>query len=335
MVDFERGTAITRKGIKSIVDEYSLSVPGPSPRAEAHIRQAQGRGMKVMAKVQVGATWELGLLPYIPVAQLVSRKFQAMRAAGVSGAMESWTLGSYPSQNWEVARGFYASLAPTPEQLLKKVADGLFGARGGLRALKAWETFSEAFEQYPFSNELVYSSVIQEGPAHLLYFEPTGKSGRILNSYDDLAWTAPFGPAVVAEVFDEMAVAWRRGLSELRAALTEVPPAKRVEAERNFRISKAVFLYFKSISNQVRFYQLRARRREEPALLKQMRDIVQEEILLTEEFLEICQADSRVGFEASLQYFYLPLDIREKIAACRFLLEHQIPDATAKVHDSH
>ena len=104
MVDFERGMSIERDGVRSTVDEYSLSTSGPSPRAAAHIQQARGRGMRVWAKLQVGNTWELGLLPYIPVPHLVARKLAQIRVAGISGAMESWTLGGYPSLNWLVAR---------------------------------------------------------------------------------------------------------------------------------------------------------------------------------------------------------------------------------------
>lgn len=334
MVDFARGTVITRKGIKSVVDEYSLSVPGPSPRAKAHIQQAHARGMDVMAKVQVGNTWELGLLPYIPVSQLVSRKFEAMRTAGISGAMESWTLGGYPSQNWEVARWFYHHSALTLETAVEQAAEFLYGPRGAPNAVKAWEIFSTAFEQYPFSDALVYSSVVQEGPAHLLYFQPAGKLPRILNSYDDLKWTEPFGPTVVARIFEEMASAWQSGLSWLGKALREAPAEKQFEAERDFRISQAAFLYFKSISNQIRFYQLRALLKEKPGLLKPIRNIVQEEISLAERLLEIGRSDARVGFEASLQYFYLPLDIREKIAACRYMLTEQIPEAARNARNA-
>lgn len=327
MVDFARGTVITRKGVTSTVDEYSLSVAGPSPRAEAHIRQAHARGMDVMAKVQVGNTWELGLLPYIPVPQLVWRKFDAMRAAGISGAVESWTLGGYPSQNWEAAQAFYHSAPISAELALESAAENLYGPRGAPEAIKAWKIFSRAFEQYPFSNALVYSSVVQEGPAHRLHFQPTGKTSRILNTYDDLSWTRPFGPGIVAQVFDVMASAWQKGLASLRNALRAAPAEKQSGAARDFRISEAVLLYFKSISNQIRFYELRARWKAEPRLLTNMSDLVREEISLAERLLEICNSDSRVGFEASLQYFYLPLDIREKIVGCRYILEKEIPQA--------
>ena len=36
----------------------------------------------------------------------------------------------------------------------------------------------------------------------------------------------------------------------------------------------------------------------------------------------LTREDSRIGFEPSCQYFYLPLDLVEKVINCRWLLEH-------------
>jgi hypothetical protein len=331
MVDFERGTPISREGVKSIVDEYSLAVAGPSPRAAAHIRQAHQRGIKVMAKVQVGNTWELGLLPYIPAEQLVVRKFEALRSSGISGLMESWTLGGYPSENWAVAQAFYRNIGPGSEEILERVAAELYGHKTAKRITSAWQIFSEAFQQYPFSNDLVYSSVVQYGPAHLIYFEPTGKDARILNSYDSLSWTRPFGPQIVADVFAGIAATWQRGVTLLEEALQDVPPAMRLLATRDFTVSQAAFLCLKSIANQVRFHASRQSWKNNSAGLRRMTELVQDEMRLAEQFLRICREDSRVGFEASLQYFYLPLDIQEKLVACRFMLEKQIPEAKMRL----
>jgi hypothetical protein len=47
-----------------------------------------------MPKAQVGNPSEMSLVPYIPVPGLVARKFAALRSAGISGVMASWTLGT-------------------------------------------------------------------------------------------------------------------------------------------------------------------------------------------------------------------------------------------------
>lgn len=53
----------------------------------------------------------------------------------------------------------------------------------------------------------------------------------------------------------------------------------------------------------------------------QVRNFIESELRIAEEFLLLCEADPRIGFEPSLQYFYLPLDVREKILWCRAVLK--------------
>ncbi len=329
MVDFERGTVIEREGIKSTVEEYSLSVVGPSPRATVHIRLGKARGMDVMAKIQVGNTWECGLVPYLPVEQLLVHKFEAMRKAGISGAMESWTLGGYPSQNWQVAASFYRG--DTGGGALEEAAASIYGASAAKRVVRAWQLFSEAFERYPFSDSLVYSSVVQCGPSALLYFEPTGLTPRIMNSYDNLDWTQPFGPKIVAHEFAKMAAGWDAGLKELEEAMREVPTVKRGEAAKDLSVCRVIGLYFRSIANQVRFHASRQRWKASATGLNIMKTIVNDEMSIARQFLDICARDSRLGFEASLGYLYLPLDIREKLVACQYMIERQIPAAEARL----
>ena len=43
---------------------------------------------------------------------------------------------------------------------------------------------------------------------------------------------------------------------------------------------------------------------------------------LTKEIYGLVKEDSRIGFEPSCQYFYLPLDLVEKVVNCRWILEN-------------
>lgn len=52
-----------------------------------------------------------------------------------------------------------------------------------------------------------------------------------------------------------------------------------------------------------------------------MRQAVESELVLAKELYELVKEDSRIGFEPSCQYFYLPLDLVEKVVNCRWLLE--------------
>ncbi len=311
-VDFERGTPAERLGRKTLIDEYSLSVPGPSPRAQKHIAQAKQRGMPVMAKVQIGNSWELGLLPFIPVPDLIANKCAALRHAGVDGAMLSWTLGTWPDANWAVARRYFNKQVPDKDEVLDAVARERYGPASVAAARKAWSTFSRAFAEYPYSNRLVYSSPVQQGPAHPIWLQPSGQQPRILNSFDDLGWTEPYGPAAVARSFRDMAQQWAVGI---KAFAGIVDSSGRAAADQ--RIHRACQLYFASIANQVEIHMLRSKPEEGARL----RNLVGSELRIAEEFLPLCEGDPRIGFEPSLQYFYLPLDVREKILWCRAVLK--------------
>ena len=47
------------------------------------------------------------------------------------------------------------------------------------------------------------------------------------------------------------------------------------------------------------------------------------------------KADSRIGFEASNQYYYLPLDLVEKVINCDYILQNppgaEIPGVKEKI----
>ena len=62
-----------------------------------------------------------------------------------------------------------------------------------------------------------------------------------------------------------------------------------------------------------------AERRNE--LAEELRRIVRNETALASELFTLTQSDSRIGFEASNQYDYLPLDLVEKVVNCRYVLD--------------
>ena len=64
---------------------------------------ARERGLRTIAKIQAGNTWELSAVPYIPALENVARHAARIREEGVDGLMLGWTLGGYPSPNLEAA----------------------------------------------------------------------------------------------------------------------------------------------------------------------------------------------------------------------------------------
>ena len=50
-----------------------------------------------------------------------------------------------------------------------------------------------------------------------------------------------------------------------------------------------------------------------------MRKLLKDEEELARELFVHTRADSRIGFEASNQYYYLPQDLMEKVINCDFI----------------
>ncbi|QEH37816.1 hypothetical protein OJF2_64070 [Aquisphaera giovannonii] len=300
---FERG------GVKGRVGEYSLSVPGPGPRALSHWARARSRGLKTMAKLQLNNTWELSSVPSLPVLDLVAEDLAGLAKAKVDGAMMSWTLGGYPSINLRAAREFARDPQAGPDAVLDALAAERYGRAHVANARGAWRAFSRAFREFPYDGSVLYNGPQQYGPANLLFDRPTGyKSTMVGFPYDDLdGWRGAYPREVLAGQFRKVAEGWKDGLERLRA----IPGA---EAAEDLCIARAAGLHFASSSNQARFVIARdAGRRDEMAA------IARDEARLARELYDLTLADSRIGFEASNQYYYTPLDLVEKVIACEAL----------------
>ena len=53
--------------------------------------------------------------------------------------------------------------------------------------------------------------------------------------------------------------------------------------------------------------------------------VLKEELALARRLHDIQSRDSRIGFEASNQYYYVPMDLAEKVINCRDLLDRWLP----------
>jgi hypothetical protein len=325
---------IERGGVKTEVGEYSISAIGPGPRARRHWELARERGMKTVAKIQAGNTWELSAVPAIPAVENVARHAENLRHARVDGFMLGWTLGGYPSSNLEVVSEVLS--CGSADEAMRRVAERRFGETLASAVVAAWRQFSGAFREFPFHIGVLYSGPQQLGPANLLWGGPTGYSATMAGfPYDDLeAWRAVYPAEVFIQQFDKVADGFTSALTGLRtaaAAAGNLPAAELRALERECRVAEAAAIHFRSTSNQARFVQARravaAAKNATDATrhCATLEDVLKEEIRLALRLRQIQASDSRIGFEASNQYSYVPLDLVEKILNCRDLLTRWLP----------
>ncbi len=330
---------IERGGVKSIIGEYSISTIGPGPRATKHWELARKRGLKTMAKIQAGNTWELSATPYIPAVENVAQHAANLRAAKVDGLMLGWTLGGYPSPNLEVIAAISQHAALTPTQAMETVARRHFGPVLASAIVRAWHEFSVAFSQFPFGGGL-YSTPMQVGPSNLLWETPTGYKATMVGfPYDDLdGWRGVYPADVFAAQFQKIADGFDRAIAKLNSATAGVnlskPQQKRLAMELN--VAEAAAIHFRSAANQSRFVQARRKLADARSAgdaapeLKILEESISSEIVLAKRLYAIQMRDSRIGFEASNQYYYVPIDLAEKILNCHDLLTRWLPGQRAK-----
>ncbi|MEX2567415.1 MAG: hypothetical protein WD431_15835 [Cyclobacteriaceae bacterium] len=323
----EWGKKLERGGVATTVGEYSISAVGPGPRAQNHWEAARSRGLKTVAKVQFNNTWELSALPWLPVMDLVAQHASKLAQIDIDGYMLSWTLGAYPSPNLEIARKFTKNPKANVDEVLNELALERYGAEAMPAIRKAWTAFSEAFQEYPYHQKVVYSAPQQYGPANLLFLQPTGYNATMVGfPYDDLqGWSGPFPPKVLAGQFAKVAEGWEKGLKLMEEAFAGSSSGEnRNNIASDLLLAKAAYLHFLSVAQQAHFILLRDRLKAKPSnatlIRKQMRAILEQEIQTALDLFEISRRDSRVGFEASNQYYYVPQDLMEKVINCKFLI---------------
>lgn len=99
-------------------------------------------------------------------------------------------------------------------------------------------------------------------------------------------------------------------------------------------IASAAYLHFQTVANQARFVLARdtlldkahpLSPEQHKARIEEVKRIIENEIDVARELYVLTKRDSRIGFEASNHYYYVPLDLAEKVINCRYILDHVLP----------
>jgi hypothetical protein len=337
----EWGMTIQRGGVATAIGEYSISAIGPGDRARHCWELARAKGLRTVAKIQCANTWELSAVPYIPALANVARHAANLRRLGIDGLMLGWTLGGYPSPNLEVVAELGTAPAdratPDPENAMKRVAERRFGKVLAPPVVRAWQEYSAAFSEFPFHGSLVYSAPLQVGPANPLWAEPTGYSASMVGfPYDDLeAWRAVYPPEVFISQFEKVATGFERAHASAAAAFqtcrTRLTAEQKTAALLELNVGEAAAIHFRSTANQARFVLARRRLKAAKSLAEgqsacaELERLLRAEIDLAQRLHAVQCRDSRIGFEASNQYFYVPVDLAEKVINCHDLLATWLP----------
>ena len=243
--------------------------------------------------------------------------------------------GWWPSFVNELAKWAYWTPSALPTEMAPKLADRDFGPEGGPLAVQAWEAWSEAILDYVPANEDQYGP-FRVGPAYPLVLEqdvefpsaPYAHFGaRILNTL----YSSRNPDRIEGEIglLERMKSRWEEGVALLEQAVEAAPERKLPEAERMLGLGRFIRNCVQTTVNTKHWWLLKQRLADESedanAVLDEMVALAEAEIANAEATIPLAEADSRLGWEPSMEYMCDPSHLEWKIAQVRTVIDEEIP----------
>jgi hypothetical protein len=349
MATFEMFEDIEKNGINTRCVDYTVSFEGPGGYFESEARAAHERGLRLYTMSNTGGmSWDFGTVPYEPVHFQWARRHDALLNAheqwGLTGLMESHHYGFWPSSSvTELAKWAYWSPRVEAVEILDRIAVRDFGPEGGPLAVRAWEAWSEAIRDYVPTNEDQYGP-FRVGPSFPLLFEKEHEpfpSAPYAHFGNEIVTTQykPHKPEDVAaeiELLERMVSRWTEGIDFLARAAGLAPEKHRTSALRSLGIGEFIAHSVYTTIHVKKWWLLKERLRNETDP-KQRAAIFDEIILLgnaeianAEATILWVEADSRLGWEPSMEYTTDREHLEWKIAQLRRVLDEEIPAARAE-----
>ena len=307
----------TRKAI-----DYWLSYAGPSQMYEGAAQTALDTGKHMFAKMQVCCSHELASVPYIPVPGLLFDKYAGAHRYGVEGVMQCWFFGNYPSLMSKAAGELsFMDDFSDKKQFLTHLAGINYGSRAG-EAVAAWEHFEAGYRNYPLNIMFSYYGPMHDGVVWELQLVP--KNTSLPRSW--MLVDTPDGDRIgeclqAGHTLQEAVILTERMRKEWKEGVNLLPDNGSTEQHS---IAEALNLLFASGNNILRYYELRERltkKAEESVevselqqILKEMEDIVDEEIHNSQAMIPLCEADSRLGYHSEAEgYKFFPKKLADRV----------------------
>ena len=330
--NFESGGSKEQLGKKWHAGDYWLSYVGPSRKYDNIMHRAQEHGKKISAKIQVGCSHEVATVPFVPVPMLLYQKYKSMHALGVSHVMQCWYFGNYPGiMNKTAGELAFEKFKDSEDDFLLRLAAPEWGEYAP-KVVEAWELLAEGYSNYPLENMFQYYGPMHDGIVWPLYLISEDKPLAPTWRLDYGTSGDRYGECLGAFSLDEalslchiLSEKWNKGariMQDLRLAFGNNP-----ERLKDIDLVEALDILFKSGYNILKFYSLReillsSDSNEWSGALTQMENIVQGEIKRSSRMLELCEADSRLGFHSEAEgYKFFPDKLKWRIEQLQNLLK--------------
>lgn len=339
---FEMFEDVEKDGIMTRCVDYTTSFEGPGKyfRSEAEAAHARGIPLYTMSNT-AGLSWDIGVIPYQPIPFQWARRYQALRDAqekwGLVGLMDSHHYGWWPSFVNELAKWAFWNPITTTEDMAAQIARRDFGAEAAPLVTATWQDWSEAWRRYVPTNEDQYGP-FRVGPAYPLFFEerPEFPSAPYAH-FGNCILTTKYNPHkpedldTEIKLLERMASKWQEGLDRLNQALTLVPERKKAEASRMVNLGQFIRNCVQTTINTKRWWQLKQRLlettdgAEADRIIADLKALGEAELANAAACIPLVEADSRLGWEPSMEYMTDREHLEWKIAQMRRVLDDELP----------
>ena len=353
-ITFDIGHEKRRENFRCPVLDYSISACEPGAYFKSESAIAHEMGLKILSTANTaGATWDFGTIPYVPVPQQWIRRFksldQARRDWNVNSYYDNHHYGWWPSVVTDLGRWAFWAPQLDLDVMLKKFAVRDFGAEAADAVLAVWDKWSDAMQNdYVATNEEQYGPM-RVGPSYPLIFHPniTRTMGKkeiqfpttegahfgwhiiktMYQPYESGGQTPGFmrHPAEL-RCLKRLHEKFATGVAELEALRDKVPARKLAKLEEQIRLGKFIACHAATAACVKEWYMLNIKllgasgAEEANELLDKLEALANAEIANAESAIPLVEADSRLGWEPSMEYVTDAWHINWKIRQVKYML---------------
>ncbi len=324
-------------GKKRVAFDYWLSYKGPSELFEETAKVTKPKSKRLYAKMQVCCSHELATVPYIPVPGILFDKYKSARELGVSGIMECWYFGNYPSIMSKCSGELsFTDLLSDKRAFLFDFAARCCGKSIAEQLVSAWEKFEEGYVNYPTNIMFSYYGPMHDGVVWELPLLPT-------NSPLPRSWLLTDPPAgdrigeclFSGHTLDEALLLSQRMRDCWSAGIKALPLPKNHEG---YTVASALSILFASGVNILRYFDLRRRLGEEDgdanALLSEMRELIWQEKQNSLDMARLCRIDKTLGYHSEAEGFkFFEKKLFDRIEKLELVLKNEFPEVEKRISE--
>ena len=357
MATFEMYDTRRIDGLLVYATDYTLAFPGPGKYFLSEAKRAKERGIRLYTQANSGGlTWDFGTVPYEPFPQQWVQRYAAMldckKQYGLCGVMESHHFGFYPSFISKIEKLMFTEDI-SGEDAIRAVAAEYYGPENLPRALAAWDILSQALYYYPTTAEDQYGP-FRIGPSYPLVFRydvqiPTvpyahfggnkicftdyASDSLYRITYAGMRSTGLIQQRIPGEIrcLTKMRELLRQGRQSLTALAEDLDGYRKTEC---LRLINQIHYMENTVTTTIHVKEFAKRKWLVRALtdpdalaqlLREMIAIAGDEIRNVQDTIPLAQADSRLGWEPSMEYIGGVRHLEWKLRQTRQVMEQELP----------